>query len=44
MTGRAKAVTMLRLEKLPLDTLWELVNSVPHHLKNVRKHKERHSG
>ena len=27
-----------------LDTLWELVHSLPHHLENVRKHKERHSG
>ena len=27
-----------------LDTLWELVHSIPHHLENVRKHKGRHSG
>ena len=27
-----------------VDTLWELVHSIPHHLENVRKHKERHSG
>ena len=26
------------------DTLWELVNSIPHHLENVRKNWGRHSG
>ena len=41
ITGRAKAMTMLRLEKCNLDTLWELVHSIPHHLE---KHKLRHSG
>ena len=41
-TGRAKRVTTLRLEKCFLDTLWELVHSIPHHLENVRKHKGRH--
>ena len=44
ITGRAKAVTTLRLEKCVCqDTLWELVHSIPHHLENIRKHKERHS-
>ena len=27
-----------------LGTLWKLVHSIPHRLKNVRKHKGRHSG
>ena len=27
-----------------LDTLWELVHSIPHLLENVRKHTGRHSG
>ena len=27
-----------------LDTLWELVHSLPHRLENVRKYKGRHSG
>ena len=45
-TGRAKRVTTLRVEKcfFILDTLWELVHSIPHHLENVRKHKGRHFG
>ena len=34
ITGRAKAVTMLRLKSVSLDTLWELVHSIPHHLEN----------
>ena len=40
--GRAKTVTTLRLEKCLLETLWELVHSIPHHLQNVRKHKGGH--
>ena len=27
-----------------VDTLWELVNSIPQRVENVRKHKGRHSG
>ena len=27
-----------------LDTLWELVHSLSHHLENVKKHKGRHFG
>ena len=34
----------LHLEKCFLDTLWELVHSIPHHLENVRKHNGRHFG
>ena len=43
-TGRAKRVNTLHLEKCFLDTLWELVHSIPHHLENVRKHNGRHFG
>ena len=39
-TGRTKTATTLRLTKKEnLDTLWELVHSIPRRLKNVRKHK-----
>ena len=31
-------------KNVSLDTLWELVHSIPHNLENVRKHKERHFG
>ena len=31
-------------KNVSLDTLWELVHSIPHHLENVRKHKGRHFG
>ena len=31
-------------KRVPVDTFWELVHSIRHHLENVRKHKERHSG
>ena len=31
-------------KNVTLDTLWELVHSIPHCLENVRKHKERRSG
>ena len=31
-------------KNVSLDTLWELVHSIPHHLKNVRRHKGRHFG
>ena len=27
---------------VPLDTLWERVHSISHHLENVRKHEGRH--
>ena len=30
-------------KSVSVDTLWELVHSIPHHLENIRKHKERHS-
>ena len=44
-TGRAKTASTLRLEKCEfIDTLWELVHSIPHRLENVRKYKGRHSG
>ena len=43
-TGQATTVTTLRLKNVNLDTLWELVHSIPHHLENVRKHTGRHSG
>ena len=29
---------------VPLETLWELIDSLSHHLENVRKHKGRHFG
>ena len=32
------------LRNVALDTLWELVHSISHHLENVRKHKGRHFG
>ena len=31
-------------KNVTLDTLWELVHSIPHRLENVRKHIGRHSG
>ena len=31
-------------KNLNIDTLWELVHSILHHLENVRKHKGRYSG
>ena len=31
-------------KNVTLDTLWELVHSIPHRLENVRKHTGRHSG
>ena len=31
-------------KNVTLDTLWELVHSIPHRLENVRKQKERRSG
>ena len=31
-------------KNVTLDTLWELVHSIPHRLENVRKHTRRHSG
>ena len=34
----------LAWKNVTLDTLWELVHSIPHRLENVRKHKEWHSG
>ena len=43
-TGLAKTATTLRLEIVNVDTLWELVHSIPHRLENVRNHKGRHSG
>ena len=43
-TGQATTVTTLRLKNVNLDTLWELVHSIPHRLENVRKHTGRHSG
>ena len=30
-------------QKIALGLVWELVHSIPHRLKNVRKHKKRHS-
>ena len=30
-------------KNVTLDTLWELVHSIPHRLENVRKHTGRHS-
>ena len=42
-TGRAETATTLRLKNVNLHTLWELVHSIPHRLKNVRKHKGGHS-
>ena len=34
----------LAWKNVTLDTLWELVHSIPHHLENVRKHTGRHYG
>ena len=31
-------------KNVTLDTLWELVDSIPHRLQNVRKHRGRHYG
>ena len=31
-------------KNVTLDTLWELVHSIPHRLENVRKHTRRHYG
>ena len=43
-TGLAKTATTLYPKIVNLDTLWELVHSIPHRLENIRNHKGRHSG
>ena len=43
-TGLAKTATTPYPKIVNLDTLWELVHSIPHRLENIRNHKGRHSG